>query len=135
MLAIIEMEKIYRQTLTYGLFPYLIQSIQEEYSFKEDFDFYNWLREIKQWMESIREHENLEKYRNRKEILLPVQNIITELLNNLSLDDPLQEPTIYYQIALEKELKILPNIGSKRPRDTYVRRLVDFLIMMYKNRP
>ncbi|MBA2650444.1 MAG: hypothetical protein H0U75_12785 [Legionella sp.] len=132
MIITIEMEKINYQILKHICFLKLFKKIQEEYDIEDD--FYEWLTDIKQWMIGIKEHEDLNKYRKRKELLLSVQKTITELLDSLELDDALQEPTVDFQIALEKELNLLPNIEAKRPQDTYAWRLVNFLIIMYKNK-
>lgn len=129
MLATIEMEKTY-----YKVFEYLCLSIliQKRYGFESNFDFHGWLVNIQEWMEGIKEYEDLEKIRERKKELLSVHKKITSLLDKLEFGDALQEPTIYFQMALEKELNALPVIPSKRPHKTYTVRLVSLLIMMYK---
>lgn len=74
----------------------------------------------------------IQRFGKRRELLLSVQKTVTKLFDSLESDDALQEPTVYFQIALEKELSVLPNIEAKRPQNTYAWRLVDFIIRMYK---
>lgn len=109
-----------------------IDQIKAKY-FADDFDCHEWLVQIQQWMERIREHEDLNKFRERKKILLSMHKKITNMLINCESDDPLLEPTINYQMALEKELNALPAIKSKRPSNTYTKRLVSLIIMMYRD--
>ncbi len=111
---------------------YKIEQIKVKY-FPDDFDCYEWLVQIQQWMIEIREYEDLDKFRERKTMLLSFHKKITKLLRSLELDDTLLDPTIYYQVAIEKELKALPSIKPNRPSDTYTKRLVSLLIMMYKD--
>lgn len=129
MLAIIEMQKTYYKILEY---LYRLRLVQKQYDFKRDFDFHGWLVSIQEWMEGIREHEELEKFRERKKMLLSAHKKVTNFLGNLELDDPLVEPSVCYQMALEKELNALPIISANRPNKTYTIRLVSLLIMMYK---
>ena len=129
MLTIIEMQKAYYKILEY---LYLLRLVQRRYEFKGDFDFHGWLINIKEWMGGIKEHENLEKFRERKKMLLSEHKKVTKSIDNLELDDPLLDPSICYQMALEKELNALPIISANRPNKTYAMRLVSLLIMMYK---
>ena len=129
MLTIIEMQRAYYRVLEYF---YLLQLIQRQYCFRGDFDFHGWLVSIQKWLEGIREHEDLEKFRERKKMLLPISTKLTKFLDNLALGDVLQESAIDFQMALEKELNALPAISAKRPHKTYTMRLVSLLIMMYK---
>lgn len=109
-----------------------IDQIKAKY-FADDFDCYEWLVQIQQWMGGIRGHEDLNKFRERKKILLSMHKKITTMLINFESDDSLLEPTINYQMILEKELNALPAIKSKRPSNTYTKRLVSLLIMMYRD--
>lgn len=109
-----------------------IDQIKAKY-FADDFDCHEWLVQIQKWMEGIREHEDLNKFRERKKILLSMYKKISNMLSNFESDDPLLEPTINYQMALEKELNAIPAIKSKRPCSTYTKRLVSLLIMMYRD--
>ena len=57
----------------------IIEKIKSDYKFAESFDFIGWVFSIKEWVEGVKEYEDLDKYRKRKERLLLVQKTIISL--------------------------------------------------------
>jgi len=140
----------------------MIKQIKDKYDFKENFDFYGWLRDLKNWSESINEHEDLAIIREMKAHFTnlsttsyALRNLITNFLTRrdefskhpkffqdeilrhspkLGLaHEELQEILMDFQVIWQESLKSLPRIDKNRPSKTHNKRFVNLLVMMFRD--
>jgi hypothetical protein len=138
----------------------MIEQLKEKYRFKEDCDFYAWLRDLKNWSESYNEHEDLTVIREMEAQftnIITASNALNDLITNFLrrredfskyLDpfqdeilshspklelthEELQEILMDFKVNWQKTLESLPPIGKGRPSKTHNQRFVNLLVMMF----
>lgn len=81
----IKLNQFFYRYLENLILPIIIKQIKNTYDFKEGFDFYGWLRDLRSWSELYKEHENLAVIREMKAHftnLVDASSAITDLVTN-----------------------------------------------------
>ncbi|MDX1902281.1 MAG: hypothetical protein SFW66_09850 [Gammaproteobacteria bacterium] len=139
----------------------MIKQIKDKYDFKVNFDFYGWLRDLKNWSDLYNEHEDrltvIREMKAHFTNLINVTTALTDLVANFSKQrddfskylDPFADEALYYSPKLgltheefqdilmdfkanwQKSLKSLPPIGKGRPSETHNESCVNLLVKMF----
>lgn len=158
---IIKLNQFFYEYLGNLMLSIMIKQIKDKYDFKEDFNFYGWLRDLKSWSELYNEHEGLTVIREMKAQftnLITASDALRDLVTSFLMrrDDfskylPFQDEALRYspklgltpeefqdilvdfKVTWQTSLESLPAIGNGRPRETHNRRCVNLLVMMFRD--
>lgn len=156
----IEAYQLFYRYIEYLTLSAMIKQIRVTYCFRADFDFYVWLRDIKSWLKLIEEKEDLLIIGEAKDLIKKVSTSLSKSANLLKTFlerrddflgrfDPFQSENLLFskkeKLSYEELLEIcldasatlmnysdsLPAAEKGRPLNTYNKRCVNFLLMMF----